>query len=613
VSRLRWKKSLLWCRNCNVPLIGDRCSSCGEEGFRVELTPPGDVRPAFEYDVSMIRNILDRQFGDGCGVELLPENKVFLLNRAPAEDRMDEIIVDGKVVASLYYDIFSKKPHFKVLLRMEGALRIADCVRKSWVIVDEGAVEPILKSSNAMAVGIVDMDMSIEKGDEVIVFSPDRRVIAVGRAMMSAREMRGADRGVGVKVRSRFSRGPEILKGGQRWDDVLKANEKAIERNVRKSVEFLRRSAEKYGLPVVVSYSGGKDSLASLLLALDAGLRPKIMFLNTGIELPETVENAKKTAEKYGLELEIIDAGDAFWRGLEVFGPPAKDYRWCCKACKLGPTTLFIKDRYPDGILSIIGQRAYESEARERKGNEWENPWVKKQIGISPIQNWSALHVWLYLFQKKAEWNPWYERGLYRIGCYLCPSSDLGDAAILKEQFTGYSRWERYLRDYADEKGLGEEWLRYGLWRWKKSPGWVKGRGIEFKGIKRALGVYFSGENPIKTSLDLDIERVKSFASILGKWEERDGTVEVEGICVIGNSEIKIIDENHREIVKKVVEQAVNCIGCGVCVGRCPTGALSIVELNGKRIAKADPKSCVSCRECLKGPCPARDFNPAKG
>ena len=600
------KMKLRWCDNCNLPLIGKKCSICGSQGRQVRMTPPGDVRPAFEYDLRMIREITDRQFGKGTGELLLPEDKLALLNRTPAEDRMDEIILDGYVIGALRYDVLSSK--FAVSLRVEGAVRILPKLERSWVVVDEGAVAPILGSANALAVGINGIADGIEKGDEVLVLSPGEELIAVGRAMMSSDEMRKADRGVGVKVRTRLKERPEILSGGQTWEDALNANKDALERNISNSVSFLKRTSEKYKLPVIVSYSGGKDSLASLLLALDAGMRPEIMFLNTGIELPETVENARKTAMKYGLELHVVDAKDAFWKGLEVFGPPAKDYRWCCKACKLGPTTLFIKENFPGGMLSIIGQRKYESESRSRKGEEWENPWVKNQKAVSPIQNWTALDVWLYLFLKKADYNPWYERGLYRIGCYLCPSADLGDSRILKENFTGYGRWEEYLENYAENKGLGDEWVEYGLWRWRRAPGWIRAKGVDIPDVARGNGgVSFSGENPIETSVKLDVGRVKRFASILGPWKERDGRIIVEDVCEISENGMDIIDPGSIDAVKGIVEQAVNCIGCGVCVGRCPTGALSIIDGS----AFANPETCVHCRECLKGPCPARDFNPA--
>ncbi len=596
---------LKWCEECNLPLVGKRCSVCGSEGKSVEVTPPGDVRPAFEYDLNMIWELAEKQFGDGCGEAFDPRDKVLVLNRAPGEDRIDEIISDGQVIGSLKYDIF--RGRFILSPRVEGAVRLLPCLKRSWVVVDEGAVRPILESANALAVGISEMSEGIEKGDEVVVLSPDGEVIAVGRAMMSGEEMKKAERGVGIKVRHRLKEPVHILKGGQDWDMAIEANRHAIERNVKKGTGFIKRVVEENNMPLVASYSGGKDSLAALLVALDAGYKPTVMFLNTGIEMPETIENARKTAEIYGLEYQEIDAGDAFWRGLEIFGPPAKDYRWCCKACKLGPTTLFIKENYPEGMISIIGQRKYESESRSRKGEEWENPWVKKQKGISPIQDWTALEVWLYLFMKGADYNPWYERGLYRIGCYLCPSADMGDAVILKQNFEGYERWDSYLSEYAKEKGLEDEWLEYGLWRWRRFPPWARSRGMKAPEIKRGKGgVSFEGKEELKPSVDLDMERVKAFASILGDWEEKDGKIDVKGVCTISEGSVSIHDMRSFRDIVGVLEQAVNCMGCGVCVGRCPTGALSIID----GIAVANPGDCVHCRECLRGPCPARDFNP---
>ena len=128
--------------------------------------------------------------------------------------------------------------------------------------------------------------------------------------------------------------------------------------------------------------------------------------MDTGLEFDQTKENVERIAEEHSLELIVESAGDSFWRNLEVFGIPAKDFRWCCKTCKLGPATRLIQKNFPNGVLSFIGQRAYESEQRARKGKVWRNPWTPNQLAASPIQKWTALHVWLYLMSKGARTNP---------------------------------------------------------------------------------------------------------------------------------------------------------------------------------------------------------------
>jgi len=64
------------------------------------LTPPGDVRPAFEANIRLLREIINQQFGDKCGEYMFPDDQIVLMNKIPALDRMDEIIVDGEVIGT---------------------------------------------------------------------------------------------------------------------------------------------------------------------------------------------------------------------------------------------------------------------------------------------------------------------------------------------------------------------------------------------------------------------------------------------------------------------------------------------------------------------------------
>ena len=49
--------------------------------------------------------------------------------------------------------------------------------------------------------------------------------------------------------------------------------------------------------------------------------------------------------------------------------------------------------------------------------------------------------------------------------------------------------------------------------------------------------------------------------------------------------------------------KSARCVGCGVCVGRCEAGALSV-----DGVVKLDEEKCVHCGKCL-GRCPAVDFS----
>ena len=74
-----------WCDHCHVPVMGKLCA-CGRKTRQVSVTPPGDVRPAFERDRTLINRLFEEQFG----VPLIPEGHLALLNKVPDEDRMEE-------------------------------------------------------------------------------------------------------------------------------------------------------------------------------------------------------------------------------------------------------------------------------------------------------------------------------------------------------------------------------------------------------------------------------------------------------------------------------------------------------------------------------------------
>jgi len=573
------KIHLHWCDRCNVPIVeeGD-CALCDGESRKVEITPPGDVRPAFDEDIELIRETIDRQWGEDYSYEIFSERKPVILNGIPYRDRMDEVIVDGEVIGALRYNPERKlegKDPYEFILRPWKGLEKPE---ERFVVVDQGAVEPILGGGSVLAPGIINADEAIEEGDEVIVTDESGKVLCSGSARYCGEELIEASTGRGVKNRWRISDySPSEKKSS--WDDVIKANQEHIDERVEDAVEFVKKNIEKNDLPVAVAYSGGKDSLATLLVLLEADINPDMIFIDTGIELPETLENVRNIAKKYDLTLKEKKADSGYWNNVDYFGPSARDYRWCCKTCKLGPTSLLIKENYENGVLSFIGQRRYESKQRMSQGSTWDNPWVPGQVSASPIQDWTAFHVWLYLFSKDADWNEWYEKGFERIGCWVCPASDLAELDKLKEEFSQYERFEEALERYAKNNDLPKKWIELGLWRWLDIP----------KNMEGLL------DKELEDTKRVEIE--KSVEEML-----KDSRTEnlLNALCDVEETSLEELDKDE---VLKLHKKALYCVECGVCVGSCERNAL-LFE-NGIKI---DPEKCIHCGRCL-GKCPVVHFD----
>lgn len=626
------KMHLRWCDRCNLPILEQTtCSTCESKTREVKLTPPGDARPAFESDTMRVRSIIDSQYGAGTGGIVIPENHVVLLNKAPDIDRMDEVILNGEVVGTLRFSLLGGD---KFLLRPSSAAMIAPRVSKGWIRVDAVAAAAIrTKKASALAVGVLECDPEIRAGMDVLVLDPEGHAVSVGTSKMSSHQMMKHERGTAVKTRWVVE--PSVSSpsdGCSDWDLVIAANNEVMTRRVSEAKQFINKVIDENELPVAVSFSGGKDSLATLLLVLEAGIRPKLIFVDTGLEFQETRRNVEETAREFGLELIVESAGDSFWKNLSHFGPPAKDFRWCCKTCKLGPATQLIMKNFPDGVLSFIGQRAYESQQRAEKSRVWRNPWTPNQLGASPIQKWTALHVWIYLMSKKANVNPLYRQGLERIGCFMCPATDLAELRLVRTLSQDYAKWQRFLDDHAAETGKSSHWLEYDLWRWKKTPksvldelGLAEGSVATHSDEADLSSIDFrstSGYNPCVEGLSMEgiftrplpMGRVANLMNIMGQvTTSPDGSIaEVKSVTVFREGPVMIKAPNEEALnrkgsqLKEVVFRAVNCAGCGICLGRCKNGALF---LDGQ--VSIDAEKCDHCGSCL-GPCPAVKFRDSE-
>ncbi|HUU74734.1 MAG TPA: phosphoadenosine phosphosulfate reductase family protein [Methanoregulaceae archaeon] len=420
------------------------------------MTPPGDARPAFEADVELINTIFSEHFGS----PLVPPGHLVLLNKVPDTDRMEEIVMGGAVLGSIRY--ISEQERWEPIPRPESATFMR--ARKRYVIVDPGAEKSIREQgASVLAPGLAYIEPSVVKGDEVFIYSKEWVCVGVGRARVDAETANGMERG--AVVRSRKNTRSECRPGEACWDDAVVSNSHNISRAEESAVRFVRNVTDRNNLPTSVSYSGGKDSLATLLVVMKALGKVPLLFADTGLEFPETYQNVLEVSRKYGLEL-VRSSGDSqFWEEFDTRGPPAVDFRWCCRVCKLNPVRDTIQERWGE-CLSFIGQRKYESFRRKASRRVWRNSHVANQLSAAPIQNWTALHVWLYIFREGAPHNILYEQGMDRIGCFMCPSSDIAVLRTIQKNYPDlWETWRIPLEEWQKKSGLPDEWLSGEKWR----------------------------------------------------------------------------------------------------------------------------------------------------
>jgi len=232
---------------------------------------------------------------------------------------------------------------------------------------------------------------------------------------------------------------------------VVESNKEVMEVMKEISIRYLRGLS---GSPdnVVVPVSGGKDSAASLALAVNAFGSKNItaVYVDTGVDFISNREAVEKLAKKLSVRLVTVKApiGTFLREGREPF--PTHDNRWCTKL-KQKALKEFLKGLHGT-VTVVIGDREVESRGRSQA------PYVRRESRFTylyPIKHWSTISVQVFNKLLGLPENPLYWEGFYRTGCYICPSLRSWEIYVLLNSAKGIEK-------YVDDVKLFER-FRHGL------------------------------------------------------------------------------------------------------------------------------------------------------
>jgi len=209
----------------------------------------------------------------------------------------------------------------------------------------------------------------------------------------------------------------------------------------------------------LVSLSGGKDSTACLLWALDTLPKEDVIpyYIDTKWEHDAVYEYLEYLEEKLDIKIKRIES-----EGMEALSKrkkcmPNRVMRFCTENLKVKPAIEFYKTFQDKGIdfINIVGIRRDESKSRENT----ESFSISDQ-GIKtlfPIAYWSTQRVFDFHKEHKIDVNPLYKKGFTRVGCYPCIYARKHELMMMEDKYVQRLRnLESDMKEIVGKAGFEE-------------------------------------------------------------------------------------------------------------------------------------------------------------
>ena len=306
----------------------------------------------------------------------------------------------------------------------------------------------------------------------------------------------------------------------------------------------------------IVNFSGGKDSTAVYLRAMELGRPFRAIFCDTGHEHPMTIEFVEQIHERTGgPKVEVIRAdftkdfarkrayllehwpvagvpADRVERAAALLETPtgipfldlcvmkgrfpSTKARFCTEELKVLPllSQVVAPALRAGPVLRWVGVRADESGYRAKlpalERADGRGHWIWR-----PILRWTAGDVFAFHRKHGLEPNPLYKLGMGRVGCMPCIMARKGELAEIArrwpEEFERVAEWERIAAETS-------RWGKATLFAADKTPYGPTGDG-HYPGIHDVAEWARTSRGGRQHDMFTDLEEVPACSSVYGLCE----------------------------------------------------------------------------------------------
>ncbi len=291
---------------------------------------------------------------------------------------------------------------------------------------------------------------------------------------------------------------------------------------IEKAQNVLKLAAEMskiyYDKPLIITYSGGKDSDVLLNLAENCLTSDDFEVLNghTTVDAPQTVYHIRevfKRLNEKGIKTTIDYHKKADGTNVTMWNlivnrklPPTRVARYCCsvlkesttpnRMCAVGVRAAESTNRKGRDVFSIRGKTKKDAyyyslshvaevhkESQEIQDDNWDCTFIKtmkehKDTVVNPIYEWEDADIWEYIRAKEIKVNPLYSMGYERVGCIGCPLAPYHHRVKEFKDFPKYKQmyinaFQKMLGNYTKKDAKwksGEDVFEWWMEEYKRIP-----------------------------------------------------------------------------------------------------------------------------------------------
>lgn len=268
-----------------------------------------------------------------------------------------------------------------------------------------------------------------------------------------------------------------------------------VERSIAQMRLAAGMSRRYYDAPLLVCYSGGKDSDVLVELALMSGIDFEVQHSRTTVDAPETMYHVWDVFGRLRAKGVRCFYRNPTYQGERISMwslipkkqmPPTRLVRYCCKVLKeTGGRNRAIatgvrrsestarRNRAFANNFSVARPAAIDFEdaaslfedadkAIEHDDNFIRSCRMRGKTSFQPIVEWLDDDVWQFIDERGIVTNPLYADGFRRVGCIGCPFASVAEREREFERWPKYR--EAYMRafakmlDHRRATGLATEW-----------------------------------------------------------------------------------------------------------------------------------------------------------